>query len=264
MTDDRMPLSRRAFLPSSVLASSLFLLAAGAAPSTHRPRAAQPIARLGVPGWMALHQSFLDKPDRKTAELLLVGDSITQDLLRAGPLPQQDMRPVWNRFYAPRKALNIGISGDTTANLLWRLRNGEIDGITPKVAQLLIGANNFGYAHWNAADTLAGIEANIDELRRRLPRTKIILLSVLPSRRSKWADLNTLAVNRSLAARYRPGNAVHYIDVTAAFHRNGALDPDAFYDGALQPPAPLLHPSQAGWTRMAEMVEPTLAALMAR
>lgn len=217
---------------------------------------------MDLPWWRDRHAAVLARLRQGPTGLLLIGDSITQDLERRGPLPQQDFSAVWNRFYAPRNAVNLGFKGDTTASVIWRLRNGEVNGIAPKVAQVLIGANNFGRVRWDAAATFAGIEAILADLHRLLPRMKIILLSVLPSRRSAWVDAQTQAINRMLAQR--PAGAVRFIDVTAAFLKNGALDPDAFYDGALTPPEPLLHPSAAAWMRMAEMVEPSLSAMLAR
>jgi len=223
--------------------------------------AARPLSRQDLPWWNARHQGVLQRLRQGPVDLLLIGDSITQNLEATGPQPWMNFALVWQRFYAPRHAANLGFKGDTTASVIWRLRNGEVAGIAPKVAQILIGANNFGRVHWDAADTLVGIDTILAELRQRLPRTKIILLSVLPSRRSDWVDAQTQTLNRMLAARPATSE-VRFIDVTSAFLKNGALDEAAFYDGQLRPPEPLLHPSPAGWTRMAEMVEPTLAALM--
>ena len=86
----------------------------------------------------------------------------------------------------------------------------------PRLAIVLIGANNFGHLHWPAAPTLQGIAAIIDTLHQRLPHTKILLLSVLPSIRSAWVDENTEAVNHMLAARYGNGAdpLVTFTDVT--------------------------------------------------
>lgn len=251
----------------ALLLGAPLLLAAGPAPRSGLtrhdiPPAALPVSRLDLPWWRARHNAVLERLRQPPVDLLLIGDSITQDLERRGPLPQQDFGAVWNRFYAPRNAVNMGFKGDSTAHVLWRLHNGELEGVAPKVAQILIGANNFGRVRWRAADTFVGIEAIVTELRRRLPRTRIILLSVLPSRRSGWVNEQTTEINRLLAARHKPGGDVRFVDATTAFVKAGALDPQAYYDGALSPPEPLLHPSAAAWMRMAEMVEPTISALM--
>jgi len=251
-----------------VLAGSAALLAAAGPaprPSTHSPAippAARPVSRMDTPWWKARHEAVLQRLKQGNCDLLLIGDSITMDLERRGPIPEMDFGPVWDRFYAPRKAVNLGFKGDSTAHLLWRLRNGELDGVQPKAVQLLIGANNFGRVRWDASDTMAGIEAVLAEIRRKLPRVPVVLIGVLPSRRSDWVDTQTAALNRMLAARFPAGRDVDFIDAGAIFHRNGALDPDAFYDGKLRPPEPLLHPSAAAWLRMAELIEARLSARM--
>ncbi|MCL2430903.1 MAG: GDSL-type esterase/lipase family protein, partial [Alphaproteobacteria bacterium] len=163
--------------------AALSLLAAGpAAPRTIL--AATPIARLDLPWWRARHAAVLERVRQGHVDLVLLGDSITQDWERRGPPLWADFQPLWQRFYGDRNAVNMGFSGDTTANLLWRIENGEVAGLAPKAAVILIGANNLGLAHWSAEDTVGGIEANIAALRERLPDTPILLVSVLPSERS--------------------------------------------------------------------------------
>ena len=217
---------------------------------------------MDLPWWRERHDAVLRRLRQGPADLLLIGDSITQDLERRGPIPEMDFAAVWNRFYAPHKAVNLGFKGDSTAHLLWRLQNGELAGIAPKAAQVLIGANNFGRAHWGAAETFVGIEAVLTEIKQRLPRTRVLLLSVLPSRRSAWVDENTVALNRLLAAKHKAGGDVTFVDVTTAFTRNGALDRDAFYDTRLTPQEPALHPTAQAHARMAEMVAPILGQLL--
>ena len=82
----------------------------------------------------------------------------------------------WQRFYGDRHAINLGFKGDTTASLLWRIQNGEVAGIAPKAAVVLIGANNLGRVHWSAEDTVTGINTIIAELHKRLPTIRILLL----------------------------------------------------------------------------------------
>ena len=195
-------------------------------------------------------------------DLVFYGDSITQDYEKAGPEPGRDFRPVWDRFYGDRHAVNLGFKGDTTAHLLWRLEHGEADGIAPKVAVVLIGANNLGRVHWSAEATLAGIDADVAAIRRHLPATKILLLGILPSERSAWATETTFAVNRALAERYRRGGDVTFLDLSLVFMKGGKLDRGLFLDPLLTPPEPPLHPSAEGQARMAEAMEPALSALL--
>ncbi len=238
-----------------------------AAPSAHHhrrvPLAATPIARLDLPWWRARHEAALRRVRQGNVDLVFLGDSITQDWERHGPPDWADFQPVWQRFYGDRNAINLGFVGDTTASLLWRIENGEISGITPKLAVILIGANNLGRVHWSAADTVAGIEAIVAELRHRLPRTKLLLLSVLPSARSAWVSARTVEINQMLASRFGGGrDDVTYLDVTDVFKRDGKLARDLFLDPKLTPPAAPLHPSAEGQARLAAAMEPTLSRLM--
>jgi lysophospholipase L1-like esterase len=225
------------------------------------PAAATPIARLDLPWWRKRHEAVLQRIRRGPAKLIFLGDSITENWERSGPPEWMDFAPSWRRFYGDRNAVNMGFKGDTTASLLWRIQNGEVDGISPKAAVILIGANNLGRVHWSAPDTVAGIAAIIAELHRRLPQTKLLLLSVLPSERSAWVTQTTAEINASLAARYGGASDVAYIDVTPVFLQEGRLNRALFYDPLLTPPEPPLHPSAQGQERMAAAIEPTLARL---
>src|ERR1700729_1969109 len=126
--------------------------------------AATPIARTDLPWWRQRHEAKLHELAQAKPELIFLGDSITEDWEHSGPPEWQDFAPEWRRFYGDRNAVNLGFKGDTTASLLWRIRNGEVDGIAPKVAVILIGANNLGRLHWSAEDTVLGIDAIIAEL----------------------------------------------------------------------------------------------------
>lgn len=249
----------------------VLLLAAAAMPASSqqppqkKPRvvlAAVPIGRTDLPAWKARHEAKLRELREKQPTLVFYGDSITQQWEYHGPPDWRDYAPIWQRFYGHRNAVNLGYSGDTTASLIWRLQNGEASGISPKVAVVLIGANNLGRLRWSAEDTLAGIDRIVAELRHRLPATRILLLGILPSDRSAWTTETTLAVNRALAAKYPKGHEVTFLDVGHVFMRNGRLDRDLFYDPRLTPPAAPLHPTAQAQAMMAEAIEPTLAALL--
>ena len=236
------------------------LLAGGAPPNP----AAPPLYPANQPGWPAPHHAPLAPGRPGGGALAFLGDSITQDWEQRGPPEWRDFAPQWQRFYGDRHAVNLGFKGDTTASLLWRIEHGELDGIQPRVAVVLIGANNNGRVHWSAEQTLGGIDAVVAALHRRLPGAKVLLLSVLPSERSEWVDQTTIAINRGLAARYASGAdpALTYLDVTGVFLRDGKLDRAAFLDGQLTPPDPLLHPTAQAQARLSEAIEPTLARLL--
>jgi lysophospholipase L1-like esterase len=240
---------------------ALSLVFAGEA-SARTVLAATPISRMDLSWWRARHEAKLVEIARASPELIFLGDSITQDWEKSGPPDWQDFLPAWQRFYGDRHAVNLGFKGDTTASLLWRIRNGEVAGIAPKAAVILIGANNLGRVQWSAEDTAAGIDAIIGELHRRLPTTKILLLAVLPSERSAWISETTAQINRLLADRYKTDRSVSFFDLTALFMRNGRLNRELFFDPRLTPPDPPLHPSAQGQMLMAKAMEPVLASLL--
>ena len=229
------------------------------------PVAAVPIARQETAWWRARHQEKLAELRSRRVELIWLGDSITQDWEKQGPPDWQDFAPVWQRFYGDRHAVNLGFRGDNTAHLLWRMRNGELDGIQPRAAVVLIGANNLGRVHWSAPQTVAGIVAVVDELRSRLPDTRVLLLGILPSVRSKYVSRTANAVNRELAERYAPGGSgaeVTFMDLSRLFLRDGQVDRTQFFDDQLDPPDPPLHPTAQAQERIAAAIEPTLAAML--
>lgn len=216
------------------------------------PLAARPLDRMAERWWRERHAAKLAEiRARREAGLVLLGDSITQNLERTGPEPFLDYRQVWARYFAPRGALNLGFKGDATSHLLWRMRNGELDGLRARAAAILIGANNMGRLHWPAEDTVLGVETVVAEAQRRLPGARIVLLAVLPSDRSPWVDATTRTVNAALAKRFA-GSGVVWLDTTPLFMRDGRLDHALFYDPLLRPPEPALHPTPAGMARIAE------------
>lgn len=225
------------------------------------PTAALPLSR-DLGWWQLRHKEKLVELRDKKPALIFLGDSITQQWEYDGGPPWRKFLPGWQRFYGDRNAVNLGYSGDATCHLLWRIQNGETAGIAPKVAVVLIGANNLGRLHWTAEDTIEGIETIIRELRRRLPTTKILLLSVLPSERGDWVTITTAAINKGLAKRFRDGGPVTYLDVTHTFMKDGHLNRDLYLDPLFKPPEPPLHPSAEGQNRLSEAIEPTLAALL--
>ncbi len=223
--------------------------------------AAEPIDLLSDPWWADRHKSVLESiklhPD---TQLLMIGDSITNNYEKAKP-PDENFLPTWQQFYEPRKALNLGFSGDTTSQVLWRINHGEVDGIHPKAVVLLIGTNDT--AHGDSAEqTEAGIDAVVSGLEEHLPETKILLLGILPSAISDSKTERDRAVNRYLATCYAVNPQVTYLDISSVFYANGALNAELFDDPRLPKHLKPLHPDTNGQRRMAEAIEPTLAKLM--
>ena len=225
--------------------------------------ASEPISRLDTSWWRQRFEEKQVDVRRGHLDLLWLGDSITQDWERDGPQDWRNFAPIWQKFYGDRHAINLGFRGDSTCHLLWRLQHGELDGISPKAAILLIGANNFGHIHTTAAQTYEGIVVILDTLHRRLPATQVLLIGVLPSLRSPWISRNTGELNRHLTTLpAAKGSWLRYIDVSRIVEDHGRVDPRRFLDPLLTPPDAPLHPSAPTQAVMAAMIEPMVAAMM--
>lgn len=226
------------------------------------PISAVPADRLDEAWWAQRHRDVLERvrahPD---APLLLIGDSITQNYEKANP-PDEDFLSTWQAFYGARGALNLGFSGDGTQHVLWRLNHGEVDGLHPQVAVLLIGTNNTGWLKQSAEQAQLGIDAVVAALEQKLPDTRILLLGLLPSEVSADKRRADAEVNRHLAERYGDNPRVSYLDIGPVFMRGGRLDTARFYDTRFDPPAGALHPDTLGQRMMGEAIEPILARLL--
>ena len=248
------------------LALSVPLLAQQPASAVAKPAAVNPATapadRLSMQWWQQRHEAVLEAVrTQPNTQLLLIGDSITNNYDKPNP-PDENFLPTWKEFYEPRNALNLGFSGDTTAHVLWRLGHGEIAGLRPKVAVVLIGTNNTGWAHQTADQTESGIDAVVAMLEQRLPETHILLLGILPAGISEEKTERDRAINRYLAACYSENPRVTYLDIGSIYYQHGVLDASLFYDPRLPQHGKPLHPDTVGQRRMAEAIEPTLAKLM--
>src|SRR5207237_1337936 len=154
---------------------------------------------------------------------------------------------VWQRFYAPRNPANFGIGGDRTQHVLWRIENGEVEGIKPKVAVLMIGTNN---SRDNTADEIAdGIKAIVRRLQEKLPDTKILLLAVFPRGEKPGATRDKLNEVNEKIASLGDGTRVTYLDIGKHFlNEDGTISKEIMPD--------FLHLSPKGYRIWADAIEP--------
>ncbi|HKF02793.1 MAG TPA: GDSL-type esterase/lipase family protein [Candidatus Sulfotelmatobacter sp.] len=250
---------RKRFLPIAFLLI-IVPITALSAQSALNP-AIVPADRMSEKWWADRHNAILQQiHTHSDTGLVLIGDSITNNYDKANP-PDENFQPTWNEFYAPRKALNLGFSGDTTSHVLWRLDHGEVDGIHPKVAIVLIGTNNTGHGQ-TAEQTEIGIDAVVNRIEELLPETHVLLLGILPSDRSDDKTSRDRAINSYLATCYGENPRVTYLDIGSIFEKDGAINSSIFYDPRLPGHPKPLHPDTNGQRMMAEAIEPTLARLM--
>lgn len=181
-------------------------------------------------------------------DLLFLGDSITQGWEGNG-------KNVWQKFYGNRKALNIGIGGDRTQHVLWRLENGNIKGIKPKATVLMIGTNNSNRDDNTPAEILEGVTAIIQKLQSSLPDNKILLLGIFP-RGATFSDQRgkILQVNQALS-KLDDGKSVFFLDIGAQFiEKDGSISKEIMPD--------YLHLSEKGYRIWAESIESKVASLL--
>lgn len=194
--------------------------------------------------------AVLDQVAKRDVDMIFVGDSITHFF------EKEDGKAVWDKYYAPRKAVNLGFSGDKTQNVLWRLQNGEIECISPKLAVVLIGTNNC--IENNSKEIADGVIAICQELRNELPQTKILLLAIFP--RADFQHKIKPEANAEasrLFSEIADNKWIYFMDINNKFlNKDGTLLKDIFPDN--------LHPNAQGYEIWAQAMEPTISELMGK
>jgi lysophospholipase L1-like esterase len=152
--------------------------------------------------------------------------------------------------------VNLGYGWDRTENVLWRLRHGEFEHVSPKVVVLMIGTNNVPL---NTPDEIAaGVSAICDEIHQRSPASRILLLGIFP--RGEKPDANRAAieaVNQRIATFEGRGGVVTYLDIGDRFlAADRSISKDVMYD--------FLHPTANGYGIWVAAMEPTLTRLLSR
>jgi len=222
-------------------------LAAAARAEDKAPTTVTPEARPDK-WWTDRDASFNERVKKGDVDLIFLGDSITQGWEGAG-------KEAWEKNYAKRKAVNLGIGGDRTQHVLWRLDHGNIDGISPKLAVLMIGTNNSNGEDNTAEEIGAGIEAIVKKLRAKLPQTKVLVLAIFPRRENPHPQREKNANASAIAAKLADDQMVYFLDIGDKF-----LTPDGTLTKEIMPDA--LHLSPKGYEIWAASIEPSVAKLL--
>jgi lysophospholipase L1-like esterase len=194
------------------------------------------------------HKQFLKVVAKGEADVIFLGDSITQGWEGSG-------KKAWAEHFAPLKAVNLGIGGDQTGHVLWRITEGkELGPIEPKVAVLMIGTNNMG-SH-SAEQIAGGVQAIVGELRKQKPRMKVLVLGIFP-RSAKAADKvrDKIKATNAILAKLADGKRVFYKDIGEKF-----LEPDGSLDKKVMPD--FLHLSPKGYEIWATAIKDDLRKLL--
>lgn len=253
--------NHRSLLLTAFLAFTVALAPAQtAAPKAPKPDASGAIEKPDTTGrFRKMHESFLARGKSGPIGVLFIGDSITAGWTKA---PH-----VWEHYYGKWQPANFGIGGDQTQHVIWRIENGELDGIAPKVAVLMLGTNNTR-TH-TAAEIAAADKKIVQMIRAKLPQTKVLVLAVFPRGPRKEKDGSIKpevvaeaarqmdiinAVNAELA-KLDDGRNVRFLDLNSVF-----VGQDGKIPFAIMPDQ--LHPNAAGYQLWADAMHPTLTAMM--
>lgn len=210
--------------------------------------------KTGNKRFFELHESFLKRAKEGPIGVLFLGDSITEGWHKA---PH-----IWDHFFGKYQPANFGIGGDQTQHVIWRLENGELDGIHPRVVVLMLGTNNT--SRNTGAEIAAADRKIVEMIRQRLPGTKVLLLAIFPrGPRKDWqgqvedaaARMAVIRDANAALARLDDGQNVRFLDINARF-----LADDGSIPHIIMPDQ--LHPNAAGYELWAEAMLPLLDRMM--
>lgn len=241
----------------SCLAIAVFI--AGITPLVGRAQSAadQPVPR-GDANSQAAHQQLLEKAKKGRVDVYFVGDSIVR---RWGTSDAQyeDFLENWNQNFFGWNAGNFGWGADSTQNILWRLMNGELDNVNPKVIVVLAGTNNIGAiapSEQKIADVTKGIQAIVEACQKKAPNATIILTAVFPRNDNPAVMPGIGQINENLA-KLADGQRIRFLNVNDRLaDKDGKL-----YEGMMNA-RDKLHPTVKGYQVWADGLKPILTELL--
>jgi len=211
------------------------------------------------------HEQLLAKRKAGQIDVYFEGDSITR---RWGTSDEQwkDLLANWNANFHGWNAANFGWGGDKTQNILWRLQNGELDGVNPKVVVLMAGTNNVGNAtpigdiEQRTTDVFRGIAAVVTEIRKRAPAARLVITGITP-RNDNFAVMPIINGANQKIAGLADGKSIRYVNINEqlAFNDNHLRD-GMTYDGLHLTPEAYQHWANALKPIIAEVLGPPAAA----
>lgn len=205
--------------------------------------------------WVKRHEGFVALAKTGGVDVLFLGDSITDGWRNRG-------KAIWEKNFGSLHAANFGIGGDRTQHVLWRMEHGELEGISPKAAVVMIGTNNTGFEpdrvtpRNSTAEIAEGVKAIVRGLRTKFPAVKVLLLAVFPRgekpdnpQRRQVGEIN------AIIAQLDNGKSIRYLDLGPKFlAADGTLPKDIMPD--------FLHPNEKGYEIWAAAIKEPLAALL--
>ena len=239
--------ARPPILPAILFAIGISILAQADEPSIGA-------TKHGNPAFFEKHAAFLKRANEGPVGVVFIGDSITQGW---GRFPE-----IWEKAWGKYQPANFGIGGDRTQHVIWRIEEGELDKISPKVAVLMIGTNNT--MDDSAKDIAKANRKIVSMIQDKLPNTKILLLAVFPrgprSMRGGVADPWEMRMDKIRAinadmAKLDNGKSIRFLDLGPKF-----TSADGTIAHAIMPDQ--LHLSAAGYEIWVEGMAPLLEEMM--
>jgi lysophospholipase L1-like esterase len=218
--------------------------ASSAAAQAAPPSSVVPVARTDE-GILARQTECLRRAKESApAPVVFVGDSITQGWESAGAA-------VWKERMAPLGALDLGVSGDRTEHVLWRLKEAPLTRLEPRAIVLLIGTNNLGRGANMAEETLLGVTRVIAMLREQCPKSRILALNIFPRGERFNAMRGEIAQINQALSRLDDGEHVRCLRIGDRFvEADGSIRREIMPD--------FLHLSEAGYRIWADGLVPEL------
>jgi len=203
------------------------------------------------------HRELLEKARKGRIDIYFAGDSITR---RWDATDYPEMLANWKQNFFGWNAANFGWGGDTVQNILWRVQNGELDDVNPKVVVLLAGTNNLGMTasgrtdDAKVADVTKGLKAVLDAIRPKAPAATIILTGIFPRNDNMAAIPVINSINANLA-KLADGKRVRFLNINDRLaDKDGRLFEGMMGDG--------LHPSVKGYQVWADALKPLFRELL--
>jgi lysophospholipase L1-like esterase len=214
-----------------------------------------PVARTDSNSKMA-HQQLLEKAKKGRIDVYFVGDSITR---RWGATDYPEFLANWKKNFHGWNAADFGWGGDTVENVLWRLRNGELDGVNPKVIVVMAGTNNLGGVRpgdepAKVDEVTRGLNAILATCREKASNAVVILMGITPRNDNPAAAAVIEQINANLS-KLADGKRVRYLNINDKLADRGGkllegMSPDR------------LHLSVKGYQVWADALKPVLTELL--
>jgi lysophospholipase L1-like esterase len=207
---------------------------------------------------LAAHAQLVDKARHGRVDIYFEGDSIIR---RWGATDYPHLLENWTANFFGWNAGDFAWGGDTTQNVLWRLDNGELDGVNPKIVVLLAGTNNVGAftppdgGAAKAADVTKGIQAILERFQAKVPNAVVVLTAIFP-RNDNIAVVPTIEqINRNLAA-LADGTRVRFLNINDKI----ASADGRLLEGMMNPDG--IHPTTKAYQIWADALKPIFASIL--